>query len=189
MKKIIAIGATIAASGCVAMPSSVPPGMFEPEAEFTVNLGETWSYWPGAHNGATRGGYLSQDGFMLNRIHMVSLKEGETLANVYIKDDVPKFSASSTEFEIVELVTNTLLKVGYNAMEADDIRPVEVDGQDGIAFSLSGKWENGLNVKGDAQAVVANDKLHLIFFLAPEIHYYNELEDNANSIFASMDLK
>lgn len=188
MKKLLVIGAAAALSACVAMPSVAPAGQFAPDAEFTVNLSEDWSYWPPAHNPAMEGGYVTQDGFFLNRVHFVTLDDGDSLIRVARGVERPFYSAGSSELEIVELVTNSLTSIGYTTMEADNIRPTTIDGHSGIEFGLSGKWENGLNIKGDAAAIPVGDQLHLVVFLAPELHYYDALHSSVGDIIQSMDL-
>ncbi len=190
MRRILIAAIAMVAAGCAAMPTVAPKGDFAPDAEFTLVLPETWSYWPPNQNLATVGGYLSRDGMLLNRVHLMTLKDGERILKFKGKDgETPSWSSTATEYEIVELVTSSLLKIGYNTMEADNVRPATVDGTDGIAFDLSGKWKNGLNVKGDVLAVKKNDKLNLVFFLAPELHYYGDVKDEVELIMASIDLK
>lgn len=189
MKRILIGAMAMLAAGCVAMPSVAPKGSFAPDAGFLVTLPETWSYWPPEQNFATTGGYLTRDGMLLNRVHLMTLKDGDRILKTVGKaTDIPSWSSAATEYEIVELVTNSLLKIGYNTMEADNIRPIQVDGVEGIAFDLKGKWTNGLNVKGDVAAVKANEKLNLVLFLAPELHYYDDVKDEVEQIILSVDL-
>lgn len=188
MKKLLVLGGAALLSACVAMPSVAPAGLFEPDAEFSVNLAEDWSYWPPAQNFATEGGYLTLDGALLNRVHLVTLDDGDALIKGARNVERPYFSAGSSELEIVELITSSLLSIGYTTMEADNIRPATFDGQDGIEFSLSGKWENGLNIKGDVAAIPVGDQLHLVVFLAPELHYYDALQPSVADIIQSLDL-
>lgn len=190
MKKLIAMALTGALAACVAMPSVAPAGQFASDADFTVTLAEDWSYWPAAQNTATTDGYLTQDGFILNRVHLISLKDGESIIK-YAPKDAPRpyYSKGASETEIVDLVTASLLNIGYNTMEATDIRPATVDGQDGMRFGLTGKWDNGANVSGDVMAVVdGEDKLHLVMFLAPSLHYYGALEARVDQMMQTVDL-
>lgn len=189
MKRILIAAAAMLAAGCVAVPTIATQGSFAPDADFSVTLPETWSYWPPEQNFATTGGYLTRDGMLLNRVHLITLKDGDHILKTYGKaTDIPSWSSTATEYETVELVTSSLLKIGYNTMEADNIRPVQVDGAEGIAFDLKGKWTNGLNVKGDVAAVKTGDKLNLVLFLAPELHYYDDVKDEVDQIIASVDL-
>lgn len=189
MKKFLAVSSMALLAACVATPSAVQPGMFEPDTGFTVSLEEAWSYFPPNFNQATVGGYLTRDGFYLNRVHLITLEDGDSMIAGKGGDiERPYFHAGMTELEIVEMVTNSLTAIGYTTMEADEIRPAMVDGQPGMAFTLQGKWENGANIKGDVLAVPVGSDLHMMMFLAPELHYYEALQDSVEAMMASMNL-
>lgn len=189
MRYLIALGCAAALSACAVMPEAVDPGPYESEAGFTVTLEESWSRWPSQINPATQGEYLTQDGVLLNRLHLVTLKDGETLLRPRRVEVNPiTYQASGSELEIVDLVTASLSQAGYNEMEASNVRPAMIDGRDGMRFALTGKWTNGLDVRGDVAAVARASQLHLIFFLAPALHYYDELAGDVDAIIASVDL-
>lgn len=189
MKKLIAMVAAVAAlAGCAVMPETAPAGAFQTESDFSVTLPSDWSRWPSQINPATSGEYLTKDGMLLNRLHFVTIADGQSFVRVFREADVPTYADGASEFEVVEMVTRSLALIGYNSVEAVEIRPATIDGNEGIRFGLIGNWENGLNVRGDAAAVAQEDGLHLILFLAPEMHYYASLADEVDQIMNSMDL-
>lgn len=189
MKKLIAMAAAAAAlASCAVMPEAAPAGAFQTESTFSVTLPSDWSRWPSQINPATTGEYLTKDGMLLNRLHFVTIADGQAFVRVFGDQDVPTYADGSSEFEMVELVTRSLALIGYNSVEAVEIRPATIDGSEGIRFGLIGNWENGLNVRGDVAAVTEADGLHLILFLAPEMHYYASLADEVDQIMSSMDL-
>ena len=183
----LAAGAALL-SGCVATPTAVPPGMFTSEAGLTVNLDNDWSMWAASINPYTKGQFLTKDGPLLNRLHIVKLEDGEPFVKAYKDTDLPKFSANASEIEMVDFVTASLKKLGYTEMDATNIRPESVDGVDGLRFDLAGKWENGLNVKGDAIVAKSENALNLVLFLAPQMHYYEESAKEVETIMNSIDL-
>ena len=190
MKRILTLFAVGSlASACAAMPDVAPAGAFQSEAGFAITLERDWSRWPENLNYATAGDFLTQDGVLLNRVHLVTLEDGEPLVRAARNAEVPRFSTASTEFEIVDMITSSLMMVGYNSVEANEVRPASIDGVDGLRFGLEGRWENGLRVKGDAAAVVVDGELHMVLFMAPELHYYDALSAEVDGIMNSIDLE
>lgn len=188
MKRLgVLIGASLLAS-CAVVPTTAPAGQFETESQFSVNLPSDWSRWPSQINPATNGEYLTKDGMLLNRLHFITVADGGTIVRTFRDSEAPVFQADASEFELIELVTRSLEQVGYNSVEADDIRPAVIDGEDGLRFSVTGNWENGLNVRGDVAVVTLDDELNVILFMAPAMHYYGELQSEVDSIISSMDL-
>ena len=150
MRLLFAAGCAAVLGACAATPETVPAGRYDSEAGFAVTLERDWSRWPAAINPATHGEYLTQDGVLLNRLHLVTLKDGASLVRTARGETAPQYNASGSELEVVDFLTASLDEVGYNALAADDIRPATIDGADAIRFALAGKWENGLDVRGDA---------------------------------------
>lgn len=188
MKRFLLIAAACALASCVATPQIAPAGQFQSEADFSVTLPSDWSQWPSQINYATQGEFLTKDGVFLNRLHFVTLDDGGSLLRAARNAEVPRYSAGASELEIVDMLTSSLERIGYNSVEADNIRPATFDGVDGLRFGISGRWENGLNVRGDVAAVREGDQLNLILFLAPEMHYYGRLAEEVDTIMSSMDL-
>ena len=142
MKKLIAMAAAAAAlASCAVMPEAAPAGAFQTESTFSVTLPSDWSRWPSQINPATTGEYLTKDGMLLNRLHFVTIADGQAFVRVFGDQDVPTYADGSSEFEMVELVTRSLALIGYNSVEAVEIRPATIDGSEGIRFGLIGNWE------------------------------------------------
>jgi len=187
MKYLIAALALTSVSGCVATPQAVAPGPFASEAGFTVPLTNDWSQWASTINLQTKGEFLTKDGVQLNRLHLVSLDDGEPFVRAARDTDLPKYSAESSEIDIADFVASSFKRLGYSAMDAEAIEPASFDGQDGISFKLTGKTEKGLNVAGDAAAVKVADGLKLVIFLAPKTHYYGASAEEVSGIISGID--
>ncbi len=188
MKRHMIALAVLTLAGCAQVPKAVPAGNFTSEADISLTLHDSWSVWPSALNTATRGQYLTKDGYLLNRLHVISLKDNEAILRATKDADVPRYKVGATESEIVALVTNSLSQIGYSGVEAENIRLQTVDGASGIRFGLTGKWENGLNVRGDCLAVPAGETLDMVLFMAPELHYYEASADEVDAAFNSVQL-
>jgi len=189
MKKLAILATALSLlAGCAVVPTEAPAGAFQTEADFTVTLGSDWSRWPSQINPATSGEFLTQDGMLLNRLHFITVADGEGFVRVARGQELPLYAAGGSEFDIVDMVTQSLEMVGYNSVEAMDIRPAMIDGQDGLRFGLTGNWTNGLHVRGEVAALPTGDDLHLIFFMAPERHYYDRLAGEVEQIMSSMDV-
>ena len=184
----IAACAVFMATACVTPPSVAPAGTLQPEAEFSVDLARDWSHFPAAFNPITQGSMITQDGFILNRIHMMTLEAGEPIMKARKTDDVPRFNTGMSQIELVELVTATLNRVGYESVTAENVEPMDFDGLDGVQFQITGKFDTGLNLKGNVGLAQDGEKLHVIYFLAPELHYHETMEDEAKAIIASADV-
>ena len=187
MKNIIAVMAIGMIAGCVATPQAVAPGPFASEAGFSVPLSNSWSHWASSINYQTNGEYLTKDGVDLNRLHLISLADGEALVKAGRDTDLPKYSSSSSEIDIADFVAASLKRVGYSSMEAEAIEPASFDGREGISFKLSGKTEKGLNIAGDAAAVKSGEALKLVIFLAPAVHYYDASAEEVGGIISGID--
>ncbi len=189
MKRLLVLSlAASTLAACAAMPTTAPAGVFETDAAFSVNLPSDWSHWPAQANFTTSGEYLTKDGVLLNRLHFLTIEDGGTIVRAMRNADVPTYDASAGEFEVIEFITQSLEAIGYNSVEAAEIRPAEIDGVEGLRFEVSGNWENGLNVRGDIAAVAQEDALSVIIFMAPEMHYYGALQGEVDTIISSMDL-
>ncbi len=189
MKKILTLAAAaFSLAACAVTPEAVQAGAFQTEADYTVTLPSDWSRWPSQINYDTEGEYLTQDGVLLNRLHFMSIEDGGSLLRTRRDVEIPLYTSGSTEFEIVELVTNSLSMIGYSSVEADEIRPAGFDGHDGLRFGLTGTWQNGLRVRGDVAAIAHPERLDLVLFMAPELHYYDTLSGEVDAIMNSIDM-
>ena len=187
MKNMIIALALGSLAGCVATPQAVAPGPFASEAGFSVPLENSWSQWAPSINFQTQGEFLTKDGVGLNRLHLVSLEDGDAFVKAVRDTDLPKYTASSSEIDIADFVASSFTRIGYSSMEAEAIEPATFDGNDGISFKLSGKTDKGLNVVGDAAAVKLGDDLKLVVFLAPEMHYYDASAEEVSGIISGID--
>lgn len=188
IRRSLALAALLLSAACAVTPQAVPAGAVTTPAGFDVTLQDEWSRWPEQLNLATQGEYLTKDGMLLNRLHFSKVEDGKPWIKAQKDADVPRYRASASEVETVDFVVASLKRIGYTEMAAGNIRPQKLDDKAGIRFDLTGKWENGLNVRGDAAFVPGTDGLKLVVFLAPELHYYEASAPEVDSIIGSINL-
>ncbi|MFN3912878.1 hypothetical protein [Hyphomonas sp.] len=188
IRPVLIAAAVCMMAACTVTPQAVPPGPVASTAGFEVTLKEAWSRWPDELNMATRGEMLTKDGMLLNRLHLAKVKADEPWVRAAKNADVPRFRAAASEIETVDFIVASLKRIGYSEMEASSIRPETLDGQAGVRFELNGKWENGLDVRGDAAFIPSKDELKLVVFLAPELHYYEASSAEVAGIIGSVNL-
>lgn len=184
----LVLSALVLMAACAVTPKAVAPGPVASSADFEVTIKESWSQWPAEINPATQGDMLTKDGMLLNRLHLAKVKVGEPWIRAAKNIDVPRHRADASEIETVDFVVASLKRIGYSEMEASEIRPETIDGQSGVRFGLNGKWENGLDVRGDAAFVPSKDELKLVVFLAPKMHYYETSAAEVDGIIGSINL-
>ena len=122
----------------------------------------------------------TQDGLSLDTLRFfTAVPEGEPLAEIRGSNEkqVPKFRATMQPQEIVELFEN-LSVTGLNSgstFHLDRLVPVKFLGGDGFRFdySLTRKGDE-LEMKGAAFAAVRDQRLYMMVFQAPKIHYFGK---------------
>jgi hypothetical protein len=188
MKQYLALAlAAISVSACAVVPQTAPAGILETEGDFSVTLERDWSRWPSQINADTTGEFITQDGVLLNRVHLVSIPDEGSLVRPRRGVEMPIYLEGASEFEVIEFVTSSLEMIGYHDVEAADIRPVDLDDQRGLRFALTGVWQNGLRVRGDVATLPHDDQLDVVLFMAPELHYYDALSAEVDGIIASIN--
>lgn len=194
MKTVSSWGAVallgLAVSACAVVPKAVPAGTFVPsKAGFAVRLGEAWSQYPMGMFLDLNADVLTQDGPLLNRVYMASIPAGKSLVKTADKSvDVPVFRAGATALEQVEFVRVSFERLGFGNVTAANVRPETVDGQEGTRFDLSMTAESGLRYKADALVAEKGGQLHLVTYVAPEMHYFDKDKAAAEGILASVNL-
>nr|MCU0882146.1 hypothetical protein [Hyphomonadaceae bacterium] len=58
--------------------------------------------------------------------------------------------------------------------------------RDGVGFSISARSTRGLNLRGLARAMQAEDgRVYVMLFMAPDEHYYGKLSVQVEQVFDS----
>ena len=108
----------------------------------------------------------------------VGIKKGEALFHQRDKkkDPLPKFDPAMLPTDIVEWFENSArIALTSAVFEVGAVRPAQLAGYPGVEMDFSYATEgDNLERKGTARAAVIGQRLYLISFDAPKIHYYDE---------------
>lgn len=166
----LALVLALALAGCSSL-SAAPAGQrLSTEAAFTVEPNTAWTRVSKGASG-TQGSVLTQDGTGLNAVHLVTVPAGKALARTS-GEEMPRYVEGSSELAMVEFVTNSLSRLGYEALETSDVRPGTLGGLEGVRFGLAGRYPSGLRMRGDVALAESDDGLNMVAFIAPASHYF-----------------
>lgn len=160
-------------TACAPTMTAAPAGAFQSATPLAVTLDNSWTHIPPQLNGVTNGSVLTRHGVALNRVDLISLESGQSLIRVGRDVDAPTFRAGMSELELVELATASLRRLGLTDIAPQNVRPHALAGAPGVRMSIVGKYESGLNLRGDIAMAESNGRLNVIMFLAPAVHYYD----------------
>jgi hypothetical protein len=156
-----------------------------------VTPGEDWNR--NTRRPIKKGEIWTLDGPSVNELYFVSgLAAGETLFKDYAKKDrpLPKLGSALQLTDIPDFVENsTRQALVTSVFQVTGIEPMRFAGQNGVKFTYEYAIQgNPLIYKGVAAGTVADDKLYLITFSAPAIHFYDRDRAKAEAIMASAQI-
>ncbi|WP_306253006.1 hypothetical protein [Parvularcula sp. IMCC14364] len=161
------------------------PGSFQVQKTYQVELGKAWTALP--FDARTNLQEMTIDGVLLNvLVFGVDIKDGEAL--IYSADPkklVPRFRAGMSDREIVEFLGDSLEYNGLVDVQISNLRPDDFPPYTGVRFNFVTDTQIGLSMNGDGKAVVVDNKLFFLLFVAPAEHYYDLHADEVQSIFDS----
>jgi hypothetical protein len=154
----------------------------------TVTPGEDWNR--ASWRPIKKSEIWTLDGTGLNQLYFVSgLIAGETLYKDISKKDrpLPKLGAATQLTDIPEFYeSSTRLETGTSVFRVTGSEPMQFAGRPGVKFTFEFAVSGStLTRKGVAAGTIANDKLYLIVFSAPGIHYFDRDRAKAEAIMAS----
>jgi hypothetical protein len=174
-----------AVAGCTGAYSLVAPGRVAIDDEFSVKSTIAWSELTYGERHL-----WTVDGAGLDAIWFYAgIADGEALiANVDQDEDAPRFDADMRPSEVMELVVDSLSRAGAVNVEASGLRPAAFGAMSGYRFELTLQTAEGLIKRGLAIGTIDDAKLQLIVYLAAGLYYYDKYRDEAESIFASVEM-
>tara|TARA_Y100000588_G_C14154786_1_gene882159 strand:- start:751 stop:1317 length:567 start_codon:yes stop_codon:yes gene_type:complete len=134
----------------------------------------------------------TKDGLGLNELYIIgNLNDGETIFKSTNKElPLPGFKKNMLPNEIEEFL-KTSFKNNYNGkitVNTESMEPKMIQDTMGFRVKLSYYLEGGLAKKVDALVSIKDDKLYLVMFIAPKLHYSERYSSEVNSIFESVRL-
>lgn len=132
---------------------------------------------------------LTVDGTVLNSVYLYSdLKEGDSLMKERKRDNpVPKFTTDLSELELVEFLADSLER-GHGLLDVQtmNVEPSSFKGAEAIQFDFTALNENGLKISGSSLLGVEDEKLNIVLYMAPTIHYYGKLKGDVSAMMTSL---
>jgi hypothetical protein len=194
LKPWLAAAALVALAGCAQMVK-VEPGQVTVKETLKLTTTSAWNRFellfplsvaPGASE------VWTQDGITLDALaFFVGIERGKTLGSAIpgTNKKLPQFRSTMTPGEIVELYEQMVTQDG-SAFALKRVAPGRFGGQPGFRFehTITRKSDNVL-LKGVAQGAVVKDKLYLVVFTAPAIHYYDRHVAQVEPLLASVEIK
>lgn len=177
MKRSFLIAAAAAAAMTLSACAGIvlaPAGPYE-VGDSSATLNRDWTDFSPALANMKKVRLLTIDGPLLNRLYLTEgLVNGDYLVPPAARKEAttPTYNSAMTVSEQVEFIADSVSAIGYERVTTSGVRPVEINGVRGVRFDFEAVNPDGLNYKGRGQAVKANDKLYVAFYMAPAEHYY-----------------
>lgn len=115
------------------------------------------------------------DGISLNSLSFVSdIKDGQPLIENGNEKEYPKFKSDMLPTELAELFESTIA-IAFEAKitEPGAMRPIKIGGHQGFEYDFEFVASDELLRKGYVAAAVKDETLHMIFYQAPRLHYFD----------------
>jgi len=166
------IGFAILVAGCTSY-ALVESGPQKVKA-ITIEPPQAWNKVPSMFS---PGGVptWTADGISLNSIAFFSqIKDGEPLISGQKKEGYAVFRADMLPTELVEIVESTVAKLyGATISSKGDLRPLTFGGSPGFEYDFEFLGKDELPRRAYVAGTVKNSQLHMVFYQAARMHYYN----------------
>lgn len=101
------------------------------------------------------------------------------------RPDGPWFKPGMRPDEIQNIMLDGWREVGFAKITGSNLRPGKFGNVDGLRFDVEMTSQDGLIYKGTAGAVERNGRLNVMYWLAPQEHYYGRDIAAINKMFDS----
>ena len=119
----------------------------------------------------------TQDGVGLTELMFYArIKDGETLfkRNQRKRNPLPEFDKDMLLTDLVEWYEDTAnVALGGSLFEIVEVQPATLGGYTGVHFRYSYTGSDNVARLGEARAAIVDEKLYLISFEAPRLHYFD----------------
>ena len=172
----VAVGVLLAGPLYAASSRLKAPGVATSVAKslLTVTPDRAW-------NKAGRLGRLSEawtlDGLSINELTFYGgIVDGKTLFREVNKTTapLPRFSKTMLAPDVVTLFESSYrVALGTSLMKVETVEPAPFAGAPGFKFTYSFAVQDDVKRKGVARGAIIGDKLYMITYEAPKIHYFD----------------
>jgi hypothetical protein len=171
-------------SGCAAYTAVEPAKHREIGGVFRVEPSTLWS--------ASKEGnreVWTINGFGLDAISFVTnVADGEAVSPKIQDKDAPTFRAGMSATDVVDLYESVLAYRGFSQVEAQNLRPHAISGQNGFRFDYTAFDDKGLGKRGTVIGLIDPEKgLNLVIFEAAAEHYYDASLAAAEKVLGSLE--
>ncbi|MCF2910932.1 hypothetical protein L1285_21745 [Pseudoalteromonas sp. DL2-H2.2] len=186
MKKLLIISMLLMLNACAAF--KLVKSQQTTVHGITLTPTSTWN--KAGFNQHKKSELWTKDGLGLNELYIIgNINEGESIFKSHNKElPLPSFKTGMLPNELEEFIKTSLKNShgGKISVTTENMAPVELG--DGIAFRLQLSYflEHGLKKSVDALLTTKNDKLYVIMYVAPSLHYAQKHQAEINSIFNSI---
>lgn len=131
----------------------------------------------------------TKDGVALNSITFFpAVKDGKPLFKSTKKEKHSPFTTDMLPNEIVEIVEASLAKeLGAVITNRKGLRPLSIDGGPGFQFNFD-FVQNSIPRRAFVAGAVKNGSLHLIFYQATRLYYYDKYLQDVMAMASNMKL-
>lgn len=173
---------------CASGPKLAQTGVYK-VGSYSVPLQQDWTAFNLKTGKGKKAHLLTVDGTTLNSVFLYNdLKEGDSLMKARKKDTpVPTFTPDLSELELVEFLSDSLERgQGLIDVTPTNIEPSSFQGEDAVQFDFSAVTPDGLKVSGQSLLGVVDEKLNILIYMAPSIHYFEKLEDDVSVMIKAL---
>lgn len=161
------------------------------KSRLTVTAAGEWNRSPQRPTGDSE--VWTREGLGLGELDFFGdIKKGEPLFRERHKkrDPLPKFDPAMLPTDLVEWFENSAeIVLGGSLFETFDVRPAQLAGHRAVEFGYSYTSESdNLERRGLARAAVIDNRLYMITFDAPRLHYFDAAVADARAIMDSARL-
>ena len=155
------------------------------------NIGGAYSVNPGIQWSKRVDGKVELwtiDGPVLQAIRFYQgLEDGDSLWDAQAEEKAPKFRSDMRANAIMELVVDSLSRLGAGQVDAENLRPMHFGSWPGFRFDLNYLTKDGLAKSGLVAGAVVEGKLYLILYDGTRSYYFPKYIGNVESILTSIE--
>ena len=191
--KAAVVAGAVAVAGCVSIVAAT--GTYKIGNAYTIQLDRTWSDASALISPNSRHvKVFTMNGWALDQLILTDgLPVGQSMVSEVSRnqrrtDDkqVPLVRAGMSELEVVEFVADSMAFWDMQQITSDEVRPASFGPHEGVAFDISARRPNGLDMQATGVAAQAGDKVYLILFISTREHYFETLKADVDRIAASV---
>jgi hypothetical protein len=172
-------------AACAGFQSIDPGKPVDVGDEVSVDSQVQWAKFTGTNSGTL----WTIDGFGLDELRFFNgIKSGDPLMQIpgVNRKDMVTYNMTMLPNDVMDLVTSTLGKAGYQQVRSTGLRPAPFGTAAGFRFDLSFATKEGLQMKGAALIAQRRGKLDVVLYLAPAEFYYERYAPTVDRIFSSI---